>query len=568
MMNLERLNIVSLLLFTFKESCCESSSGVVHRSSESNVTIHCSSNLDCPTWFTCDSEKNCQCGDGHNYAVVCDAPNLISAVLDCNCVTYDGETNSTYLGACFYNCENTNKKGKDKTYRKLPTQPDMLINKSVCTYFHRTGILCGDCEEGHSPFVLSYNLSCVKCPDGHKNWWKFVLFAFVPLTFFYFFVVLFNINVTSSRLHGVVWFSQAMSSPTLVRLILVSSRYGNQRALIAAKLFLLYYSFWNLDLLRSVIPDICLNISIVQAFALDYLLALYPFVLISLSYLIIELHDRNFACIVKVWKPFHKILSIFRKSWDIRTSVIDSFSTFFLLSYVKIIGVTTDLLVPTQIYELGSNTTTFRLYYSPTVTYFGSDHLPYALIALVIFTSFVGIPTFILILYPSQFFQRCLSLFPLNWHFLHAFVDSFQGCYKDGTEPGTFDCRWFSTLLLLIRPLFFVIFGLTLSIMFFVYSTIILIVLSIAIVNIQPYKKVSTRYPSTDIIFFLLLSISYVTVLGRNIAQTENHLTTKIITVINYSSAFVPIVYIIFLVSFWFVSRTRLIRSLIQQHFI
>ena len=30
--------------------------------------------------------------------------------------------------------------------------------------------------------------------------------AFVPLTLFYFFVVLFNINVTSSRLHGVVWY--------------------------------------------------------------------------------------------------------------------------------------------------------------------------------------------------------------------------------------------------------------------------------------------------------------------------------------------------------------------------
>ena len=567
MMNFkERLKIMSLVLFIAKAAYCLSSNGLMDRPSDSGVIIHCSSNLDCPTWFTCDSEKNCQCGDGHNYAMVCDATNQISAVLDCHCVTYDGETNSTYLGACFYNCENTNKKRKDKIYTKLPAQPDMLINKSVCTYFHRTGILCGDCEDGHSPFVLSYNLSCDKCPDGHRNWWKFILVAIVPLTFFYFFVVLFNINVTSSRLHGVVWFSQTMSTPALVRLIMVSFRYGNQRSLIAAKIFILSYSFWNLDLFRSVIPAICLNVTTIQAFALDYLLALYPFMLILLSYFIIELYDRKFACIMRVWKPFHKVLTIFRKTWDIRTSVIDSFSTFFLLSYVKIIGVTTDLLVPTQVYELGSNTTTFRLYYSPTVVYFGSDHWPYALMALVLFTSFVGIPIFILILYPSQFFQRFLSLFPLNWHFLHAFVDSFQGCYKDGTEPGTFDCRWFSTLLLLIRPVFFLLFGLTLSVMFFVYSTIILVLLSIAIINIQPYKKVATRYPSTDIIFFLLLSISYVSLLGRNTAKTENHSFTTIITIIAYSSAFVPIVYIIFLVSFWLISRTSLIRSLVQQH--
>ena len=73
----------------------------------------------------------------------------------------------------------------------------LLLNTSFCSYFNRTGLICGDCEEGHSPFVLSYNLSCVRCPEGHKNCWKFILVAFGPLTFFYFFVVPFNINVTS-----------------------------------------------------------------------------------------------------------------------------------------------------------------------------------------------------------------------------------------------------------------------------------------------------------------------------------------------------------------------------------
>ena len=31
------------------------------------------------------------------------------------------------------------------------------------------------------------------------------------------------------------------------------------------------------------------------------------------------------------------------------------------------------------------------------------------------------------------------TYFPTQWHFLHAFVNSFQGSYKDGTEPGTYD---------------------------------------------------------------------------------------------------------------------------------
>ena len=143
------------------------------------------------------------------------------------------------------------------------------MNLSICTYFHRRGPLCGDCEEEHSPLVFSYNLSCVKCPDGHKNWWKFVLAGFVPLTFFYFIVVMFKINVTSSHLHGVVWFGQALSSPVLARIIWIVLDHGNSASVMVAKTCLFFYSLWNLDLFRSIIPNICLNVTTLQALALD-----------------------------------------------------------------------------------------------------------------------------------------------------------------------------------------------------------------------------------------------------------------------------------------------------------
>ena len=305
----------------------------------------CSNDSACPTWYICDEQKQCKCGGGddHDNRVVCDDENLRSAVLNCNCVTYDVKTNSTIVGSCYYNCMN----GKEDAYTWLPENPETLINGSVCTRFHRAGSLCGDCEEEHSPFVLSYNLSCVKCPDGHKNWWKFFFVAFVPLTFFYFIVLLFNINVTSTRLHGVVWYSQALSFPVLVRLILPIISLSMPALLIPIKVTFIFYSFWNLDILRSIIPDICLDVTTLQALALDYLVALYPFLLILISFIIIELHDRKFLCIVTVWKPFQKLLSIFHTSYDVRTSVIDSFATFFLLAHVKVLSVTTDLLTPT-----------------------------------------------------------------------------------------------------------------------------------------------------------------------------------------------------------------------------
>ena len=105
---------------------------------------------------------------------------------------------------------------------------------------------------------------------------------------------------------------------------------GNPVLLITAKTYTTFYSFWNLEMFRSVIPDICLNVTTLQALALEYLVSLYPFVLILFSYFFIELYDRKVTFIVTVWKPFHKVLTIFRRFWDVRTSVVDSFATFLL----------------------------------------------------------------------------------------------------------------------------------------------------------------------------------------------------------------------------------------------
>ena len=136
-----------------------------------------------------------------------------------------------------------------RIYHYLARNPEKLINHSACTHFHRTGLLCGDCETGHSPLVHSYNLSCVPCPNGPKNWWKFILARFVPLTLFYFFVVVFNVNVNSSHLHGVVWVSQVVSMPAFVHLALFALEiHGN---LTTGKIFVLFYSYWNFDFCSS-----------------------------------------------------------------------------------------------------------------------------------------------------------------------------------------------------------------------------------------------------------------------------------------------------------------------------
>ena len=373
--------------------------------------------------------------------------------------------------------------------------------------------------------------------------------------------------MTSSHLHGVVWFSQALSIPTLVRGIMLAGHRENPNLLKIPRVLTPFYSIWNLDFFRSVIPDICLNVTTFQALALDYLVALYPFLLILFSHVIIKLYDSHVHCMTVMWRPFRALLDVVRESMDIRTSIIDSFATFFLLSYVKVLNVTSDVLIPSRIYKLGSNISTFGVYYSPTIVYFGEEHLPYAILALFILIMFVCVPTITLVLYPFQFFQKFLSLFLFHWHYLHTFVDSFQGCYKDGTEPGTCDCRWFSVLPLLVRLMMFIIFTSTLSMIFFVYAVITLTVVLLAIINVQPFKKSAVRYPSTDPIFLILLTLIFVTIMGRDVISREkfNLLFHYSILTMLALSIVVPIAYIAFFITLWLIRRVKWIHQLIDR---
>ena len=182
------------------------------------------------------------------------------------------------------------------------------------------------------------------------------------------------------------------------------------KVLKALKAVFPLYSFWNLDFFRSLLPDICLNVNTLEALALDYTVAIYPIVLIAISYVLIEMYDHNIRCAVYLWKPFNWIFSFFRKSWNIRTSLIDSSATFFLLLYVKILSVSGDLLMFTSVHGLNGSVY-HALYYDSSVRYFGKEDLPYGILA--IFSLVFVLPLFWLFILFSPFKSFCL-VFPYN----------------------------------------------------------------------------------------------------------------------------------------------------------
>ena len=218
------------------------------------------------------------------------------------------------------------------------------------------------------------------------------------------------------------------------------------------------YGIWNLDFFRYLIPPFCATdqISPLQVVALEYTVAFYPLLLTVIAYICVQLHARDCRVIVCLWRVFCKCFSSCRqrwgRQWDPAASLVHTFAAFLLLSYSKILFVSLQLLSYTQLYVPtgGVLDPARRVYHDASLEWFGSKHLPFALLAIFVLCIFVLFPALVLLLYPTKPFQKCLGCCGSRWLALHAFADVFQGCYKNGTN-GTRDCRYFAGLYLVLR---------------------------------------------------------------------------------------------------------------------
>ena len=156
---------------------------------------------------------------------------------------------------------------------------------------------------------------------------------------------------------------------------------------------------------------------------------------------------------------------------------------------MKLLNSTIDILLPIQVYNVHKEVVGLYVYYDAFYEFFSKEHLPYAIMGVFVFLTFVLSPLLLLLLYPMSFFQKCLIPCRLRSHILHTFVDVFQGYYKDGTEPGTRDCQWFVAIYFLGRIIiFYMIFGISRNVLCFAQTGIFLIFLGVLMILLQPYK--------------------------------------------------------------------------------
>ncbi len=532
-------------------------SSTVEAISDSSNGDHKSSSMKpvCPLWHYC-KDSYCECADCIYNFVQCNNSKKTS-VLDCNCITYNEEQNVAELGKCIFNCAYSNY--SSSLFLPLPSNVKE-VNEAMCGAYNRTGTLCGKCKDGHYPLAYSFDMNCVECPNGKSNWWKFALAAFVPLTIWYIAVLLLRISVTSSQLHGFVLCIQGISMPAMARVSIITTKdvpYLQKMVRYLGSL----YGVWNLDFFRLLNFNICLGTDTLQTLSLDYLVGIYPFLLMIVTYFLIDQYDRNCKLLIVAWKPFHKVLAIFRKKWDIRTSLVDAFTTFFLLSNVKFLSVSFDILTPVKVYyqlnSTGKISHTWRVFSDATLPYFGEGHLPYALLATAVLVLLVFFPILLLALYPFSWFQKFLNYFPFRWYILHTIMDSFQGCYKDGTEQNTRDCRWFASMFLLLRLCIFLIGGITASVMYFVFTPMLLAIVAFLLLRINPFKDHLRNYTDINAIFTLLLALWYMTCIGNSWASYQRQGKSYFLYTLSATAAVLPLLLLLGIILYWVHSKGK-----------
>jgi len=460
-----------------------------------------------PIERNCHKKKEPDCHDTFSELIEHDS-NCISILQTCQCATYDDDRNVIEYGRCVYNCfYSIGNSSYFENNRILPSEVGDW-NDEVCGKFHRRGSLCGSCQVNTYLMAYSYNLTCVKCGNHYKlNWLKYLFFAFFPLTIFYFTILLLHINIASSPLQGYTLNAQLISAPALARMFLLSCKNSVWCNLIPFIGNL--YGIWNLDFFRFYNLGICLKTDSLETLTLDLIVAVYPLVLIAITYFFIQLYDANFTTFIKIWKPFILLSTKLKKNWNLKTSTIDSFATFLFLSNIKFLSVCTDILIPVQVTStdplFNQTTSSWRMYYDASIEYFGSKHRPFAITALVVLVVMVILPILLLILYPFKVFQNVLNKFPPRWQIIvKTFMESFQGCYKDGTGRYKADYRWaFYSLLV---PSFFLVFWSMLFISFV-----------IIMIDLEPFKDHTMNKSIT--VFIILAANLVVSGIGRDLSS-------------------------------------------------
>ncbi len=486
------------------------------------------------TWLVEGKTGECECADPLDGIVYCNKNTNEVFINSQFCMSYNEHRDEEVIGRCpyiytsFYELNTTN----IELYVKLPSNVSDLEH-FFCDRLNRRGYFCSKCKKHyHFPMYPDF-LKCVECdPKNYaRNWVLYIVISFVPLTIFLILVLCLRISATSAPMNSFIFVSQIITPPPFERQFyrIINSTILPHWAKVFMHLLHSLYGLWNLNFFTTLIPPFCVpHQTAIDVIFLAYISALYPLLLLILLYILIELRSRNVRILVWLWKPFQLGYRHFQRQWEIRSSIIDAFATFFLLSYVKLLFITFDLLASSEIWSKHGTVIEITSYFNTNIKVHMFKGVLFLVGGIFISLIFVYLPTILLLLYPcrccQKFLTRCNCL---HFRFLQFLMDSFLGSYKDGTN-GTRDYRYFASIFLLFRIAISVVYALS----YFSFLTGVLLtcsVLATLIAVAQPYNKKYASFNRFDplMILFLVIWFAFFTCI---------HLTAGKHTIVQYTA--------------------------------
>ena len=405
-----------------------------------------SADMPCPPWFisyansstaaTTEMCFHCFCSPSLAFRITCDQKEQTSYLKWGNCAFYDNVTGDTIVGACPYVFPERLFEGQ---LMKLPQNANEL-NSFMCSKLSREvgQTLCGRCANGTGPSVTSVGSECVECRA--VNLLYYILLRYLPATVIFLVILVVQFDVTSAPMAHYILYCNLLINRVLIN----SGTYSipNSCYYLIVRVFLTFNSIWSFEPLQFISPSLCFSTQIedIDMLYFEMLATLYPFFLLLLAYVVIELHARGFKPVVCLWRLLNQSFFIrWRRSWNPRASLVQSFSTVFFISYARLILLVGVPLNHTNfINQYGQIMHSFTAtYIDPTVRYGYRKHI-YLLVSSAVILIFIILPPILILMaYPTRFFRRLQNRLPSRVNLaISTFVSTFQGCYKDGLNGG------------------------------------------------------------------------------------------------------------------------------------
>ena len=401
-----------------------------------------------PPWFewvnsTSNSPGYCVCTPNLPPYVRCNQIEQVSFLARGACCFYYAQEDAIRCGWCpFVLPDHVIEKGQFR----LPTNVSEL-NTVLCGNLIRQvkGPMCGRCTNNTGPSIYSVGSRCVQYSP--VNILYYILLQYGPTTLMFLLIIIFRPNITAAPMINYVLFCNL----TVCAGRFFLWNYTHTHTLLY-KLALTLSAVWSFDTLLFLAPPLCISQHMEEIYIpyLEFLATIYPFVLLLLTYGLMQLHTRNFRPVVMLWGVLSRVFVRFYRAWNPRSSMIQAFASLFFLSYAKLTYLIWEAFAWSPYKSDTGLPASSKLFYTdPNVPYNSTKH-----IVLMVFSVAVAIfgflpPLLILLVYPTKLYRQISSHISPKWRIrIKTYSELFHGSFKDGTN-GTRDYRFLSVLVLL-----------------------------------------------------------------------------------------------------------------------